>query len=85
MTSFRNDPEGWLKEAIVKPEKKLVFFVGAGISIDSGLPNFLKFSSDFISSICPSNLEKKKSIGSAEDCVLKYCSRQLSKSTVIAL
>ena len=60
MTSFRNDPEGWLKEAIVKPEKKLVFFVGAGISIDSGLPNFLKFSSDFISSICPSNLEKKE-------------------------
>jgi len=60
MTSFRNDPEGWLKEAIVKPEKKLAFFVGAGISVNSGLPNFLKFSSDFISSICPSNLEKKE-------------------------
>ncbi len=55
---FQKDPEGWLKETIVEPEKKLAFFVGAGISVDSGLPNFFKFSSDFIGSICPSSLKK---------------------------
>ena len=59
LTSFQGDPVGWLKKAIVAPEKKMVFFVGAGISVGSGLPNFFKFSSDFIGSICPSNLKKR--------------------------
>ncbi|OPY45239.1 MAG: NAD-dependent deacetylase [Methanosaeta sp. PtaU1.Bin028] len=58
MISIRSDPEGWLKEALTAPEKKLAFFVGAGISVASGLPNFLKFDRDILSHICPSNLEK---------------------------
>ena len=47
MISFKEDVEGWLRD-VCSPEKKLAFFVGAGISVDSGLPNFFKFSSDFI-------------------------------------
>jgi len=58
MKCFESDPEGWLKDTIVNPEKELAFFVGAGISRDSGLPDFFEFSSEFIRSICPIDLDK---------------------------
>jgi hypothetical protein len=58
MTSFKEDTKEWLRDALLAPDKKLAFFVGAGISVDSGLPIFLNFSRDFISSLCPSDLDK---------------------------
>jgi len=60
MIDFQADTEGWLSETIVRAQKKGgPFFVGAGISVDSGLPNFFNFSSDFIGSICPFQLKKR--------------------------
>ena len=58
MASFESDPEGWLRETIVAPDKKLAFFVGAGISCGSGLPDFFNFSKRFIGSICPDDLDE---------------------------
>ena len=60
MIDFQADTEGWLSETIVEPKRKVAFFVGAGISVGSGLPNFLKFSSDFIGRICPTNLTNRE-------------------------
>ena len=60
MIDLQSDPEGWLRETIVAPEKKLAFFAGAGISIGSGLPNFSNFSSKFISSICPHSMNRSE-------------------------
>lgn len=62
MVNFQNNPEGWLKEAIIKPEKKLAFFVGAGISRDSNLPDFFEFSKEFVGGICPINWGREDSI-----------------------
>ena len=58
MIDFQADTEGWLSETIEEPKRKVAFFVGAGISVDSGLPNFFKFSSNFIDRICPTSLKK---------------------------
>lgn len=58
MTSFKEGTKEWLRDALLAPEKKMAFFVGAGISVDSGLPNFLNFSRDFIGSLCPSDIDK---------------------------
>jgi hypothetical protein len=58
MISFKEDVEGWLRDVLVAPGKKLAFFVGAGISVDSGIPNFFNFARDFIGSICPSDFDK---------------------------
>ncbi|HNV37229.1 MAG TPA: tetratricopeptide repeat protein, partial [Rectinema sp.] len=56
--SFQKDPSGWLRETIASPQKKLAFFVGSGISVDSGLPNFFNFSRNFICRICPPSIKK---------------------------
>jgi hypothetical protein len=53
--SYRNDPYKLLYEAITSPKKKLAFFVGAGISIGSGLKDFKGFSKQFLGSIGPAN------------------------------
>jgi len=53
MDNFKNDPNYLFQEAISTPGKKMAFFVGAGISVGSGLPNFRDFSKDLISSIGP--------------------------------
>lgn len=51
--SSENDPGNLLYEAITAPKKKLAFFVGAGVSIESGLKNFNGFSKQFLCSIGP--------------------------------
>ncbi|AKB54898.1 hypothetical protein MSBRM_1900 [Methanosarcina barkeri MS] len=51
--SSENDPNNLLYEAITAPKKKLAFFVGAGVSIESGLKNFKDFSKQFLCSIGP--------------------------------
>ncbi len=53
MISIEEDPNRWLLKAITVPEQELAFFVGAGISVASGLPQFKEFSSNLISSIGP--------------------------------
>lgn len=53
MANFERDPNSWLLKAITMPEQKLAFFVGAGISVGSGLPQFEEFSKNLISSIGP--------------------------------
>ncbi len=86
MINIQSDPEGWLMEAITSPEKKLAFFVGAGISVDSGLPNFLQFSSDFISCICPLDLGTKyinKICGRLRPEVLLQTVQQLHKDRTL--
>lgn len=50
---FERDPNYLFLEAITTPGEKMVFFVGAGISVDSGLPNFKNFSKNLISCIGP--------------------------------
>lgn len=53
MDNFEKDPTNLFREAIATPGKKMAFFVGAGISVGSGLPNFKTFSEKLISSIGP--------------------------------
>ena len=53
MASLEEDSNSWLLKAITMPEQKLAFFAGAGISVDSGLPQFEEFSRNLISSIGP--------------------------------
>ncbi|WP_440955390.1 SIR2 family protein [Methanosarcina sp. Mfa9] len=53
--SSQNNPSDLLYEAITTPKKKLAFFVGAGVSIDSGLKDFKGFSKQFLSGIGPAN------------------------------
>jgi len=49
------EPSKLLYEAITAPKKKLAFFVGAGVSIGSGLKNFKGFSKHVLNSIGPAN------------------------------
>ena len=60
MDNFEKDPSYLFQEAITAPGKKMAFFVGAGISVGSGLPNFNKFSKDLISSIGPLGWDSKE-------------------------
>jgi hypothetical protein len=60
MDNFKNDPNYLFQEAITTPGKKMAFFVGAGISVGSGLPNFKDFSKDLISSIGPLGWDSKE-------------------------
>lgn len=53
--SDQNDPSSLLYEAITKPKNKLAFFVGAGISIQSGLKDFKGFSEQFLRDIGPAS------------------------------
>lgn len=57
--SFENDPSNLLCDAIATPKKKLAFFVGAGISVNSGLKDFKGFSKQFLGSIGPSTWADK--------------------------
>jgi len=45
--------ENILTEAVTSPSRPFAFFVGAGISMASGLPNFLSFSRHMIQSVTP--------------------------------
>jgi len=47
--------ESLLTEAVTSPSRPFAFFVGAGISIASGLPNFSSFSEHIIQSVTPHN------------------------------
>ena len=58
--SSENDPSNLLYEAITAPKKKLAFFVGAGISVNSGLEDFKGFSKQFLGSIGPANWADKR-------------------------
>jgi hypothetical protein len=60
MDNFKKDPSYLFQEAITTPGKKMAFFVGAGISVGSGLPNFKDFSKDLISSIGPLGWDSKE-------------------------
>ncbi|VVB69325.1 SIR2-like domain protein [uncultured archaeon] len=60
MENFKKDPNYLFLEAIAIPGKKMAFFVGAGISVDSGLPNFKDFSKNIISSIGPVGWDSKE-------------------------
>src|SRR6266571_1388027 len=42
------DFRDFLKSALARPKRPIAFFAGAGISIDSGLPNFWSFSTHVI-------------------------------------
>ena len=46
-----NQIESLLTEAVTSPSRPFAFFVGAGISIASGLPNFSSFSEHIIQSV----------------------------------
>jgi hypothetical protein len=86
MIDIQSDPDRWLMDAIESPEKKVVFFVGAGISVDSGLPNFSQFSRDFISCICPLDLETKyikKICGRLRPEVLLQIAQQVHKDRTL--
>lgn len=58
--NIADDPNSWLLRAITIPDQKLSFFVGAGISVGSGLPQFKEFSSNLISSIGPKGWDQKE-------------------------
>lgn len=60
MDNFEKDPSYLFQEAITAPGKKLAFFVGPGISVGSGLPNFKTFSKNLISSIGPLGWDSKE-------------------------
>jgi len=53
MNEFKADPKGQLHKAIAEPDQRLAFFVGAGVSINSGLPDFVCFNKRLIRSIGP--------------------------------
>jgi len=60
MDNFENDPTNLFLEAITESGKKMAFFVGAGISVGSGLPDFKSFSKKIISSIGPLDWDPKE-------------------------
>ncbi|MFZ3166710.1 MAG: SIR2 family protein [Candidatus Methanoperedens sp.] len=53
--------ENILIEAFSSPTKPLVFFVGAGVSKDSALPDFFSFSRHIIQSLAPINFPPSES------------------------
>jgi len=60
MDNFKNDPNYLFQEAIATTGKRMAFFVGPGISVGSGLPNFNDFSKNLISSIGPLDWDSKE-------------------------
>lgn len=56
---FQKNPSDLLYEAITAPKKKLAFFVGQGVSINSGLKDYRGFSEQFLCSVGPANWADK--------------------------